>query len=531
MESLNHSPHHARRRREQQLTVREIIEQQTRFHQGHPQAHVVTTPTSATSAWRTNALRVVAAISVAGSLILASKLVTPTFLDNNAPNASASIQAPDKVSERSPLAKSVGVKPSSKPAVVAPVVYADQMILSSAYIEKLKIDEGLRLRSYLDNGPGSTWTIGYGHTGLMPDGRPIGPNMTITQEQADALLVLDLEEHKKAVSDILGKTPVTQGMFEALVDFSYNKGPDKLAESTLLRRLMAGDYVGAADEYLRWTKVTRRDAQGKPIRDANGRVIMDELPGLVRRAEEKRDHMLSGLDDSVINLLSKDLKHIQTLARAATNSEKRLRPVPLSGVRLGQDASLLDKAAQAIVRHTNQIQNKHDAHSRMAESLERHASQLESAYKAQMKQAGLHINVNSDDWLQIADLANQANVLKHVASLHKAQRRDDQRKIEAYLDQAALMRSASDLMIEARSVKEAGNQVLEALAERARAMADEFLEIANNVDSDANGVKPLLNDRSATRLANSLYNLGDALEERLDYHVSKESAPQRFSPA
>ncbi|KMJ67120.1 hypothetical protein ABT88_11955 [Salmonella enterica subsp. enterica serovar Typhimurium] len=43
---------------------------------------------------------------------------------------------------------------------------------------------------------------------------------------------------------------LTQG--HALVSFAYNLGARTLSSSTLLRKLNAGDYAGAADEFLRW---------------------------------------------------------------------------------------------------------------------------------------------------------------------------------------------------------------------------------------------------------------------------------------
>jgi len=58
------------------------------------------------------------------------------------------------------------------------------------------------------------------------------------------------------VNDVrsLVKVPLTQNQFDALVSFQYNTGG--LAGSTLLRKLNAGDYQGAADQFLLWDKVT-----------------------------------------------------------------------------------------------------------------------------------------------------------------------------------------------------------------------------------------------------------------------------------
>ncbi|EAS3672836.1 lysozyme, partial [Salmonella enterica subsp. enterica serovar Weltevreden] len=62
----------------------------------------------------------------------------------------------------------------------------------------------------------------------------------------------------------------------ALVSFAYNLGARTLSTSTLLRKLNAGDYAGAADEFLRWNK-------------AGSKV----LNGLTRRREAERALFLS----------------------------------------------------------------------------------------------------------------------------------------------------------------------------------------------------------------------------------------------
>ena len=69
---------------------------------------------------------------------------------------------------------------------------------------------------------------------------------------------------------------LTQGQFDALVSFTYNLGARSLSTSTLLKKLNAGDYRGAADEFPRWNK-------------AGGQV----LAGLTRRREAERSLFLS----------------------------------------------------------------------------------------------------------------------------------------------------------------------------------------------------------------------------------------------
>lgn len=55
-------------------------------------------------------------------------------------------------------------------------------------VSQLKRDEGLRLKAYKDTV--GVWTIGYGHTGTAK------PGMVITEAEAEALLVKDIEDAK-----------------------------------------------------------------------------------------------------------------------------------------------------------------------------------------------------------------------------------------------------------------------------------------------------------------------------------------------
>ena len=48
------------------------------------------------------------------------------------------------------------------------------------------------------------------------------------------------------------KVPLSQGQFDALVDFAFNLGSGRLATSTLLQNLNAGNYDDAAGQLLRW---------------------------------------------------------------------------------------------------------------------------------------------------------------------------------------------------------------------------------------------------------------------------------------
>lgn len=146
------------------------------------------------------------------------------------------------------------------------------MQTSEKGIALIKQFEGCKLTAYQDSV--GIWTIGYGWTQPV-DGKPIRAGMTIKQETAERLLKTGLVSYESDVSRLV-KVGLTQGQFDALVSFTYNLGARSLSTSTLLRKLNAGDYAGAADEFLRWNK-------------AGGKV----LNGLTRRREAERALFLS----------------------------------------------------------------------------------------------------------------------------------------------------------------------------------------------------------------------------------------------
>ena len=137
------------------------------------------------------------------------------------------------------------------------------MKISSAGLDLIKTSEGFRARAYRDGS--GIWTIAYGHTQGVREGD------RCDEAQGAAWLVQDVAYAEAAVRRQIA-VPLSRGQFDALVSFAFNVGQGALANSTLRRKLNAGDYLDAADEFQRW------------VHDATGAVV----PGLVtRRALER----------------------------------------------------------------------------------------------------------------------------------------------------------------------------------------------------------------------------------------------------
>ena len=111
--------------------------------------------------------------------------------------------------------------------------------------------------------PGGVLTIGWGHTNHQ--GRQFDKTARWTQQDCDDAFDEDMQTFASQITALV-KVPLKPNQFDALVSFGYNCGLGNLKSSTLLRKLNAGDYPGAALEFHRWNR-------------SNGKV----LPGLVRR--------------------------------------------------------------------------------------------------------------------------------------------------------------------------------------------------------------------------------------------------------
>jgi lysozyme len=90
-------------------------------------------------------------------------------------------------------------------------------------------------------------TIGYGHRIKPHESFSVG----ILEAQGVALLASDVADAEKSVSRLV-RVALTQGQFDALVDFCFNLGAGRLAASTLLAELNAGHYADAARQLLVW---------------------------------------------------------------------------------------------------------------------------------------------------------------------------------------------------------------------------------------------------------------------------------------
>lgn len=133
-------------------------------------------------------------------------------------------------------------------------------------LDIVKEAEGLRLSAYLC--PAGIPTIGYGHT----KGVKLGD--TCTKEQAEKWLENDFFTAKQEVKAVV-KVPLKENQLDALASFVFNLGVRKLIQSTLLKKLNAGDYNGAAAEFDKWVFAGKVKLNGLIKRRAKERQLFE----------------------------------------------------------------------------------------------------------------------------------------------------------------------------------------------------------------------------------------------------------------
>lgn len=171
------------------------------------------------------------------------------------------------------------------------------MKLSHEGAELMHRYEGCRNRPYLC--PAHIWTIGYGHVLYQQQIRlpmvkkegdnvqvrkdyPLaeGDNRVWSKEEINQLFATDVGSFERGVLRLIPGVDGRQGAFDALVSFAFNAGLGNLQRSQIRIRANRGDWRGAAEALMDWTK-------------GGGKV----LPGLVKRREAERALFLSGLED------------------------------------------------------------------------------------------------------------------------------------------------------------------------------------------------------------------------------------------
>lgn len=122
--------------------------------------------------------------------------------------------------------------------------------------------EGEILYSYVD--PVGIETACFGQTG-----HNIKLGMVFTNQQCLDMLSSSLKSFDRELVKLT--PPLSEGEHIAYLSFIYNIGADAFRTSTLRKKLLAGDRVGACNELSRWVYAKKKKLPGLIIRRSNER--------------------------------------------------------------------------------------------------------------------------------------------------------------------------------------------------------------------------------------------------------------------
>lgn len=123
--------------------------------------------------------------------------------------------------------------------------------------ELLCTEEGFKTTSYQDGA--GVWTVGFGFTGKLHDGRDVKDVRNLSLDDAKKELEYRIQDTLKSINNLCGTLTGNQTI--ALTSLAYNVGVNAISKSMLLKKIKASDFLGASDEFQRWAI-----CNGKPVR-------------------------------------------------------------------------------------------------------------------------------------------------------------------------------------------------------------------------------------------------------------------------
>jgi len=121
----------------------------------------------------------------------------------------------------------------------------------------------------------AAWADGVGHTAAAGPPTPVA-GMTITREEAYAILARDLPRYERRVEAAMGALP--QAAFDGAVSFDFNTGA--IHRASWVKAYRAGNSTAARQSLMQWTKAGGRTVAGLVRRrEAEARLIFDGAYG------------------------------------------------------------------------------------------------------------------------------------------------------------------------------------------------------------------------------------------------------------
>jgi lysozyme len=153
------------------------------------------------------------------------------------------------------------------------------MKVSKAGEDLMHFFEGYRNKPYRCSA--AIWTVGWGHamyadqlalpnvrkegyTGLIRSDYQLKgeDNRVWSKEELVNLFKMDIDNFERGVLRLSPNLVSHQSKFDAVVSFAYNAGLGNYQRSTIRMKVNRGDWDGAAEAFMSWTKAGGKEVSG-----------------------------------------------------------------------------------------------------------------------------------------------------------------------------------------------------------------------------------------------------------------------------
>ena len=153
------------------------------------------------------------------------------------------------------------------------------MKVSKAGEDLMHFFEGYRNKPYRCSA--AIWTVGWGHamyadqlslpnvrkegySGLLRSDYQLkeGDNRAWSKEELVELFKVDINSFERGVLRLSPNLASHQSKFDSVVSFAYNAGLGNYQRSTIRMKVNRGDWEGAAEAFMSWTKAGGKEVAG-----------------------------------------------------------------------------------------------------------------------------------------------------------------------------------------------------------------------------------------------------------------------------
>jgi lysozyme len=139
--------------------------------------------------------------------------------------------------------------------MIPPRIAIAALTLSASALVGIALHEGYSPVAYVPVA-GDRPTLGFG------DAQGVKPGDKTTPVRALIRLNAQAESFQRELRACIGDVPMHQHEWDSIVSWAFNVGSKAACDSTLVKKLKAGDYTGMCAELLRWDRFQGRRLAG-----------------------------------------------------------------------------------------------------------------------------------------------------------------------------------------------------------------------------------------------------------------------------